>query len=76
MADDSAPFELNWEAVQEGLRAAGLDCPLRGLYVCVWQGRPALRIRLELTDVRALHALRDQLMGKMSSGAPRPKRRS
>ena len=45
--------------MEEGLRAAGVDCPLRGLYAC----GSALRIRLELTHVKALHALRDQLMG-------------
>ena len=49
--------------MDEGLRTAGVDCPLRGLYACVWQGAPALRVRLELTDVKALHALRDRLVG-------------
>ena len=60
----AAPFEPNcWHAVKESLRTLGLHCPLRGLYVCAWQGKPALRVRLELADIKALHALRGKLMG-------------
>ena len=53
----------SWEAVEESLRGVEIECPLRGLYDCVWQGKPALRVRLELTDIKALHALRGKLMG-------------
>ena len=53
----------SWEAVEESLRGVEIECPLRGLYACAWQGKPALRVRLELTDVKALHVLRDRLMG-------------
>ena len=53
----------SWEAVEESLRGVEIECPLRGLYDCVWQGKPALRVRLELTDIKALHVLRGKLMG-------------
>ena len=67
---------ISWQAVKESLRAAGIDCPVHSLSQCVWQELPALRIRLELRDVLALHKLRDQILGHQRTGTCHPALRS